>query len=303
MFLARNGIHQFLDENSFPADAQKLGLGLTDESLFHFVYERVKELRKESRPYFLSTLTVGTHHPYQFPMAHPDLEILQKHPDQYVPALRYLDFAMEGFFKKMQQEDLFKDTIVLVLGDHGRHEGIGGSDPAARGSHFLVPFYLWIDPSLESEMPTRAKTISHIASQVDIGPTILAMNNLTPPVAPFLGQDLSCSFHTECLAGNIAYLSGAHDDSIGIVNEDFMWLYRFKIKTFFRTRLDGQYPEQDQTFSEFGPEFSDKNSPYYKIRQQMFGLYVSSNVALEEGQIWSKAVFGKNLTTGQVSSK
>ncbi len=298
LFLARNGIHQFLDENSFPPDAQKLGLGLTDESLFDFVYERVKDLRTKSRPYFLSTLTVGTHHPYQYPLVHPDLEALQKHPDQYVPALRYLDLSLEQFFENMQHEDLFKDTIVLVLGDHGRHEGIGESDPAARGSHFLVPFYLWIDPSLESEVPIRSKVISHIASQVDIGPTILAMNNLTPPLAPFLGQDLSCAFHTDCLMDNIAYLSGAHDDSIGLVNKDFMWLYRFKVKTFFRTRLDGQYPENDVTFSESAPEFKDVNSPLYKIRQQMFGLYVSSNALLEEGQIWSKAAFGNNMTTG-----
>ncbi|MDA0737508.1 MAG: sulfatase-like hydrolase/transferase [Nitrospirae bacterium] len=295
LFLARNGIHQFLDENSFPPDAQKLGLGLTDESLFDFVYERVKDLRKESRPYFLSTLTVGTHHPYQFPMVHPDLEVLQKHPDQYVPALRYLDLALERFFAKMQKEDLFKDTMVLVLGDHGRHEGIGGSDPAARGSHFLVPFYIWIDPSLESDVPTRSKVISHIASQVDIGPTILAMNNLTPAMAPFLGQDLSCAFHTDCLANNIAFVSGAHDDAIGIVNQDFMWLYRFKVKTFFRTSLDGQHPEQDPVFSELAPELSDINSPLYKIRQQMFGLYVSSNVLLEEGQIWSKKEFAKEF--------
>lgn len=302
LFLARNGIHQFLDENSFPPDAQKLGLGLTDESLFDFVYERVKDLRKETRPYFLSTLTVGTHHPYQYPLVHPDLEALQKHPDQYVPALRYLDLALEKFFAKMQNENLFKDTMVLVLGDHGRHEGIGASDPAARGSHFMVPFYIWIDPSLELGIPTRTKIISHIASQVDIGPTILAMNNLTPTMAPFLGQDLSCAFHTDCLANNVAFVSGAHDDAIGLVNQDFMWLYRFKIKTFFRTRLDGQYPEQDQTFSEFGPEFTDINSPFYKIRQQMFGLYVSSNVALEEGQIWSKAEFGKDLTAGMIET-
>ena len=296
LFLARNGIHQFLDENSFPPDAQKLGLGVTDESLFDFIYERVKSLRTEARPYFVSTLTVGTHHPYRYPVTHPDLEALQKHPDQYVPALRYLDLALEKFFEKMQKENLFKDTIVLVLGDHGRHEGIGGSDAAARGSHFLVPFYIWIDPSLESEVPTRSKVISNITSQVDIGPTILAMNNLTPTIAPFLGRDLSCALHTDCLADNVAYLSGAHDDSIGLVNQDFMWLYRFKVKTFFRTRLDGQYPEKDQTFSESAPDFTDVNSPLYQIRKHMFGLYVSSNVLLEEGRIWSKAEFGKDLS-------
>ena len=168
LFLARNGIQQFLDENSFPPDSETLGLGVTDESLFDFVYQRVKALRSKAQPYFLSTLTVGTHHPYHFPITHPDLEAMQNHPDQYVPALRYLDLSLENFFSKMQKEDLLKDTMVLILGDHGRHEGIGGSDPAARGSHFLVPFYIWFDPSLETELPTRGKLVTDIASQVDI---------------------------------------------------------------------------------------------------------------------------------------
>ena len=295
LFLARNGIQQFLDENSFPPDAKTLGLGLTDESLFDFVYERVKALRAKAQPYFLSTLTVGTHHPYHFPVTHPDLEAMQKHPDQYVPALRYLDLSLEHFFSKMQKEDLLENTMVLILGDHGRHEGIGGSDAAARGSHFLVPFYIWIDPSLETELPARAELVTDIASQVDIGPTILAMNNLTPKLSPFLGQDLSCVLNTNCLANNIAYISGAHDDAIGIVNKDFMWLYRFKVKTFFRTRLDGQYPEKDQTFPDSSSEFTDVNSSLYQIKRNMFGLYVSSNVLLEEGLIWSKEKFEEKL--------
>lgn len=294
LFLARNGIQQFLDENSFPSDAETLGLGLTDESLFDFVYERIKNLRSKAQPYFLSTLTVGTHHPYHFPTTHPDLKAMQNHPDKYVPALRYLDLSLERFFSKMQKEDLLKDTMVLILGDHGRHEGIGGSDAAARGGHFLVPLYIWIDPSLETELPTRTKLVTNIASQVDIGPTILAMNNLTPKLTPFLGKDLSCVLNTNCLADNLAYVSGSHDDTIGIVNQDFMWLYRFKTKTFFRTRHDGRYPEKDLAFPDSSSEFTDMNFPLYEIKRNMFGLYVSSNVLLEEGQIWSKANFGKD---------
>ena len=202
----------------------------------------------------------------------------------------------------MQKEDLLKDTMVLILGDHGRHEGIGGSDPAARGSHFLVPFYIWFDPSLETELPTRGKLVTDIASQVDIGPTILAMNNLTPKFTPFLGQDLSCVLNTNCLADNLAYISGSHDDTIGIVNQDFMWLYRFKVKTFFRTRLDGQHPENDLTFPESSSEFTDVNSPLYRVKQNMFGLYVSSNVLLEENQIWSKSKFGNELPQRLIKS-
>ena len=121
------------------------------------------------------------------------------------------------------------------------------------------------------------------------------MNNLTPKLSPFLGQDLSCVLNTNCLANNIAYISGAHDDAIGIVNKDFMWLYRFKVKTFFRTRLDGQYPEKDQTFPDSSSEFTDVNSSLYQIKRNMFGLYVSSNVLLEEGLIWSKEKFEEKL--------
>ncbi len=303
LFLAKNGIHQFLDENNFPSHAQRIGVGLTDESLFEFVRDRVKSLRTKNRPYFLSTLTVGTHHPYQYPETHPDVKALQPHPDQYVPALRYLDFAIEKFFISMQEEDLFENTIVFVLGDHGRHEGIGESDPAARGSHFLVPLYIWIDPSLESNFPTRTKIISEVASQVDIAPTILAMTHLTPQHSPFLGRDLTCALYSDCLVKNIAYLSGAHDDSIGLVNQEFMWLYRFRTKNFFRTSLDGQYPANDKKFPESSLDVTNTDSPLVQVRTQMFGLYVSSNFLLEEGRIWSKNRFGKTLYQGNLAQE
>lgn len=292
LFLAKNGVHQFLDENNFPPSAERVGLGITDESLLQFIQDRVKILRAKKQPYFLSTLTVGTHHPYQYPVTHPEVKALQPHRDQYVPALRYLDLSLEKFFTSMQEQDLFQNTIVFVLGDHGRHEGIGGSNGAARGSHFLVPLYIWIDPSLESNFPIRQKIISDVASTVDIAPTILAMSQLTPKFSPFLGRDLSCALDSDCLADNLVYLSGAHDDSIGIVNQEFMWLYRFKTKQFFRTSLDGRHPENDQEYFESSLDPSQKDSPLIQIRRQMLGLYVTSNLLLEEGQIWSNKEVG-----------
>lgn len=286
LFLANQGLHRLLDENDFPPTAERISLGISDNALFEFVIDRIRHLRTQPRPYFLTTLTVGTHHPYSYPIAHPDVRVLQAHEDQYVPALRVLDLALERFFETMRREGLLDRTIVFILGDHGRHEGIGGSDAAARGSHFLVPLYIWIDPSLAEALPTRTKHISTLASQVDLAPTILSMTNLMPRYTPFLGQDLSCTLVGDCWSGRVTFLSGAHDDAIGLVDQTAMWLYIFRRHAFFRTSVNGHHPERDITVSLDDLEtFSPKEQLQQKYRD-MLALYVSTNFILEERRVW-----------------
>lgn len=293
LFLAKNGLHRLLDENDFPSDAERIGLGISDNALFEFVAERIRHLREQSHPYFLATLTVGTHHPYSYPIQHPDVEVLRRHEDQYVPALRVLDFALERFFSTLQREALLDRTIVFLLGDHGRHEGIGGSDPAARGSHFLVPLYIWVDPSLAAEVPTRTNIVTTIASHVDLAPTILAMTNTMPPLAPFLGHDLSCAFAGRCPDDRVAYLSGAHDDVIGLADRHGVWLYAFRRQTLFRTSLDGSNPEGDTMVRLTSPRTKNPNGPFEQPYRDMLAMYVSTNFVLEEGRVWSRSAFGR----------
>lgn len=286
LFLARNGLHELLDSSDFPPEAIRLGLGMTDGALFDFLRSRIEHLRRSDQPYFLTTLTVSTHPPYTVPVDHPDLQALQIHNDRYTAALRYLDLQFERFFTGLEQDGLLENTMVFVLGDHGRHEGFGIPDGEAKRSRFTSPLYIWIDPSLRTENNYKPRVISSVASQVDITPTILTLAGLMPRIAPFVGRDLSCALTTNCLADNIAFVASAHDDLIGIIDQDEALLYWLERDALYID--DIVLTDQDITNPNLNPQQKEKY-------ERMLGMYASSHRLLEQNRIWSWKKFGGEL--------
>ncbi len=286
LFLARNGLHELLDSSDFPPEAPRLGLGMTDGALFDFLRSRIEHLRRSDQPYFLTTLTIGTHPPYKVPLDHPDLQALQIHKDRYTAALRYLDMQFERFFTSLEQDGLLENTMVFVLGDHGRHEGFGIPDGAAKRSRFTSPLYIWIDPGLRTESNYNPRVISSVASQVDITPTILAMAGLMPRIASFVGRDLSCALTTNCLHNNIAFVASAHDDLIGIIDQDEALLYWLERDALYVN--DVVLTNQDIR----SPNLNSQQKEQY---QRMLGIYASSNILLEQNRIWSWSKFEGKL--------
>ncbi len=186
LFLARNGVQQFYDENNFPPHAKRVGLGKTDGDLFDVVHSRMAALQNSGKPFFISVMTASTHHPYSIPTSHPEVRVLQKQQDGYLPALRYVDLELERFVTEMQKEGLLKHTIVFILGDHGRHDEMGKSIWEERAGHVMAPLFVWMDPSLRTPETYRPRTIATVASQVDLAPTILGLTGQAPRLGPFL---------------------------------------------------------------------------------------------------------------------
>jgi len=285
LFMARNGLQQFFDESDFPARAERLGLGMTDGALFDFLRVRVGDLRASGRPFFLATLTLSTHHPFTVPQMHPDVRALQAAPDRYLAALRYLDLELERFFVGLQRDSLLKNTVVLILGDHGRHERIGRTQTEWSG-HFTIPLFLWMDDSLRTPQTYQPRTVSAVASQVDLAPTILGLTGLMPRVSPFLGRDLSCLLIRDCLQDNVAFLSSVYDDLIGLADRDGVLLYSLRTETLYQTDLKLKNP----------PVSRASDDPAVAARyRRLLALYVSANVLLEQNRIWSWKELGAKL--------
>ncbi|MGH7165091.1 MAG: LTA synthase family protein, partial [Nitrospiraceae bacterium] len=285
LFMARNGLHQLFDESDFPARAERLGLGMTDGALFDFVRVRIENLRGSGRPYFLATLTLGTHHPFTVPQTHPDVRALQAAPDRYLAALRCLDLELERFFVGLQRDGLLKNTVVFILGDHGRHERIGQTQTEWSG-HFTSPLFLWMDDSLRSPQTYRPRTVSAVASQVDLAPTILGLTGLMPRFSPFLGRDLSCLLVTECLKDNFAFLSSVYDDLIALADYRGLLLYSLRTETLYQTDLKLEDPPVSRAIDD--PAVADRY-------RRLLALYVSANVLLEQNRIWSWKDLGAKL--------
>jgi hypothetical protein len=286
LFMSRNGLHQLFDESDFPEGAERQGLGLTDQALFEFLRGRIETLQASGRPFFLTTLTLGTHHPFTVPGLHPEVAALQAESDAYLAALRYADLELERFFTGLTRDGLLNNTVVFILGDHGRHEPVGANEVEKLAGHFLTPLFIWMDEPLRAPLNYRARIVQGVASQVDLAPTILAMNGLMPREAPFLGRDLSCALATDCLEDNQAFLSSVYDDLIGLADREGLSLYSLRTEMFYQTDLAAQ-----------GPTVRTRaTDPAIVSRyRRMMALHISSNILLDRNMIWSWKELGDKL--------
>jgi hypothetical protein len=288
LFLGRNGVKQFFDENNFPAQAKRFGLGKTDGDLFDLVHSRMAALQNSGKPFFISVMTASTHHPYSVPTSHPEVHALQRQKDGYLAALRYVDLELERFFTETRNEGLLHNTVVFILGDHGRHEEMGESMLEQRAGHFMSPLFIWMDPSLRNPETYRPRTIATVASQVDLSPTILSLTRQVPHIGPFLGKDLSCSFVTDCLEDNFAFLSSVRHGLVGIADRRGVFLYDIGRNAFFTKdalTLEGLTVPREDLFPDQDAQQSHR----------VLALYVSSNVVRETNRLWSWRSLGEEL--------
>jgi len=285
LFMARNGLDALHDEGTFAPKTPRNRLGVLDSALFDLVRSRVETLHAADRPFFLATLTTSTHHPFTVPQDHPEVRALREQSDGYVTALRYLDIEFERFFSGLRHDGLLRNTVVLILGDHGRHLRIGRTgrtDAEAMVGNFLAPLFVWMDASLVDPTIFRPRTVSLVASQVDLPPTILSMTGLMPALTPFVGRDLSCAFVRDCLADNIAYLSNDGENLLGLVDRDGIWMYPVRGRTGHEIDLGVIGASRERAVID--PQVAPR-------QQRLLSLYVTGNLLLVRNRLWSTREF------------
>jgi phosphoglycerol transferase MdoB-like AlkP superfamily enzyme len=281
-FMARHGLDALYDERNFAPATPRNRLGVLDGALLDLVRSRVETLHAADRPFFLATLTTSTHHPFKVPQDHPEVRALAGQSDRYVTALRYFDVEFERFFSGLRRDGLLRNTVVLILGDHGRHGKVGRTDAEAMVGNFLAPLFVWMDESLVDPTIFRPRTVSAVASQVDLAPTILSMTGLMPGLTPFVGRDLSCAFVRECLADNVAYLSNVSENLLGLVDRDGIWMYPVRGRTGHEMDLGSIGASRERAVID----------PQVAPRQQLLlSLYVTGNLLLLRNRLWSTREF------------
>ena len=282
LFMARNGMQRVFDETDFPTTVARLGSGssqgVPDGPLFDFVQERLRLLTKGTAPFLLTVKTLTTHHPFAVPAGDPLIDALRQEPDGYPAALRYFDQEFERFFTTAQQEGLLDHTLVLILGDHGRHEHVGASALEQQVGHFLTPLYLWVSPSLRGQVPVRPRTVSTVASQVDLTPTILSLAGLLPTETPFLGQDLGCLLVADCLQDNFAFVISPYgDELIGLADREGLLLYGLRTESFTWTDLALSRMQAEAVLD--APGMAER-------ARVLLSLHHSTHAVLDDNRVW-----------------
>jgi hypothetical protein len=143
-----------------------------------------------------------------------------------------------------------------------------------------------MDESLRTPATYRPRTVSTIASHVDVAPTILALNGAMPAVVPFVGHDLTCLLVRDCLPDQVAYLTSVYDNLVGLASRDGILLYSFLTERFQETSLAFELSPEERTGG------GTLTAARY---QELLALYEVSNVALDSNRIWSWREFGPRL--------
>jgi len=95
--------------------------GVDDRSFFEKTLDRVTELHDEEQPFFMTLLTVGTHHPFVFPKGYQGKTYGRRRR-----ALRYADLAVGEFVRGLAERGILDDTLVLITSDES-----AGMQPAS----------------------------------------------------------------------------------------------------------------------------------------------------------------------------
>ncbi len=175
-FFRQHGIHRFIGRHEYvnPTFVDPVW-GVGDYDVFMRANEEFRAMA-EKGPFFAAILTLTNHSPYTLPDPLPFAPIKSADvPAGRADSMRYADWALGEFFRTARQESYFRNTLFVITGDHGF--GTAPAITAMQLDRFHVPL-LFYAPGPWPEQKGRRSTI---ASQVDIGPSVLGLLGLEVP--------------------------------------------------------------------------------------------------------------------------
>lgn len=188
------GIDTFISLEKLKED-EMVGIGLSDGSLFRQSIEILKGL---NQPFYSFFVTLTSHHPFIMQDRHKALKIGDEYQDtilgDYLQTIHYFDKELGNFIKKLKQENLYDNSIIIIYGDH---EGLDMRDeetnellssfldkPYKEDEMFKVPFIVHIPGSgIKKELLTAG-------GQIDFFPTIANLMGLRLEANRIMGKDL-----------------------------------------------------------------------------------------------------------------
>jgi phosphoglycerol transferase MdoB-like AlkP superfamily enzyme len=167
-FFSNQGMTNFIGRNDFvnPVFSDPTW-GVSDQDMFDRGAQELKA-REGGKPFYALLQSLSNHTPYALPADLP-VERVTGHGtlDEHLTAMRYADWALGQFFEKARKEPYFKETLFIVVGDHGF-----GNDQQITEmdlGRFNVPM-LMIGPGVQEKFGQRS---SIVGTQIDIVPTIM----------------------------------------------------------------------------------------------------------------------------------
>ena len=177
-FFTGNGFQRVVDRSDIKKPVFEGSWGASDEDLFNKSLERLKQLHSEDKPFFSLIFSSSNHEPFQFPDGRIELHDAEKQTVNN--AVKYADYALGKFIEEAKKQDYWKDTVFLIVADH---------DSRIYGDS-LVPIKKFHIPGLILGADIQPKRITTLASQIDLGATVLSLMGVSSE-HPMIGRDFA----------------------------------------------------------------------------------------------------------------
>jgi phosphoglycerol transferase MdoB-like AlkP superfamily enzyme len=167
-FFGKQGMRHFIGRNEYvnPVFSDPTW-GVSDQDMFDRAVTELNAL-DHTRPFYALLQTLSNHTPYALPDPLPvDAVSGQGVNDEHLTAMRYSDWALGRFFDQVRNEPWYRDTLFVVIGDHGFGTPRQLTDLDLL--RFNVPMLL-IAPGITERFGQRNDIVG---TQVDVVPTIM----------------------------------------------------------------------------------------------------------------------------------
>ncbi len=118
-FMPEAGFEDVLGKDFFDYSHVAFRWGPDDKAYFEQVADFIERLDAHSEPWFLTLLSVGTHHPYGV-----SDQYAEDYPSRKIAAVAYLDEALDEFFARLERDGYLDNTAVFLVSDESH--GVSG---------------------------------------------------------------------------------------------------------------------------------------------------------------------------------
>ncbi len=198
-------------------DGQQTSWGMHDEHLVHYSIDYLK--KNKNRSNFLTLVPISNHHPWIAPDGYKiDIDTsLPKDYQNYLHTFSYSDKCLGQFIRMLRENNLIKDSIVFIFGDHGQNmdENQGYlMQPDLSEKYVHVPLLILAENRLKPVI------IDQVASQVDLAPTIMDMLNIQS-INHNMGTSLLRKTNDKIIYFNDHY----NNNKIGCIKNNFKYCF------------------------------------------------------------------------------
>ena len=312
LFASAVGFNEYFGDKSYKSFHNRSDWGVDDLTLYEHAREKMSELGSKDKPWFLTLLTSGTHHPYNNPDG----------PNTNEGAIAYADKSIAKFIEWAASDDLMKDTLFIISSDEA------SSSNKLDSKNFIssnwAPLVV-IDDKIDSRIN------QNVFSQVDIPLSILDYLSFPIP-ANLNGRSIFRQYATprtiyfaNVYTGLLFSLTG--DNEIIICNRSLYCsgystsnnFFRYPLNDFTKVSLDpesiefirGVVNQSDQRYVDFGsrPIFSLKDKEFsnresYVLLSQFqvelkkgmtlsFEIDIANNLAKPSGKLMTELIYYK----------